>query len=365
MAIGTPVSHGFASRSFNDNDVVVSSFTSDADEFLIIGVVVVTGTSNTPDSVSGHGTWVQIGSTEQAATRHSLTLFGCISSGATSTITVSEATDAVMGVIAMGVSGVDVSGTVADAVEQTKQTNGYGTSATVTFDTTVTKTTIEYCTADDKVMTFENTELDNIQIPYSERIGNAYNSTGDDTPTVTIASNDHWALIALELVEASGVTAGLTGTITATVDEDDITTGGKTVIVTLTGDTFKAAGTGPIGSTADTQALIDGFDAASSPTNGWNNEVRDKALTSEVVRTSSTVATWTVAAQAGYDISSQETITGTIPTDVLVTGAGAITATPTFTIDEALAGRIMGSLAGLGGLAGMGGIAGRGGGSAG
>jgi len=127
--------------------------------------------------------------------------------------------------------------------------------------------------------------------------------------------------------------AALTGTMTATVDEDDITTGGKTIIITLTGDTFKAVGTGPIGSTADTQALIDGFDAASSPTNGWNNEVRDKALTSEIVRTSSTIATWTVAAQAGYDISTQEIITGTIPTDVLVTGAAAITATPTFTID--------------------------------
>ena len=137
---------------------------------------------------------------------------------------------------------------------------------------------------------------------------------------------------------AAGVTAAITGTITATVDEDDITTGGKTVIVTLTGDTFKAAGTGPIGSTADTQALIDGFDAASSPTNGWNNEVRDKAATTEVVRTSSTVATWTVAAQAGYDISAQEVITGTIPTDVLVTGAGAITGTPTFTVDPVSSG---------------------------
>jgi len=131
-----------------------------------------------------------------------------------------------------------------------------------------------------------------------------------------------------------GASSVLTGTMTATVDEDDITTGGKTIIVTLTNDTFKAAGTGPIGSTADTQALIDGFDAAASPTNGWNNEVRDKALTSEVVRTSSTVATWTVAAQSGYDV----TITGTIPTAVLVTGAGAITATPTFTVDAVAAG---------------------------
>lgn len=141
-----------------------------------------------------------------------------------------------------------------------------------------------------------------------------------------------------EQLLGAAVSAALTGTAIATIDEADIVAGGKTIIITLTGDTFKAAGTGPIGSTADTQALIDGFDAASSPTNGWNNEVRDKALTSEVVRTSSTIATWTVAAQTGYDISAQEVITGTIPTDVLVTGAAAITATPTFTVDAVSAG---------------------------
>ena len=144
--------------------------------------------------------------------------------------------------------------------------------------------------------------------------------------------------IVLQEQTGAGVTAVLTGTMTATVDEVDITTGGKIIVITLVGDTFKAAGGGPIGSPADTQALIDGFNAAASPTNGWNNEVRDKALTSEVVRTSSTVATWTVAAQAGYDISSTETITGTIPTAVLVTGAGAITATPIFTIDAVAVG---------------------------
>lgn len=128
-------------------------------------------------------------------------------------------------------------------------------------------------------------------------------------------------------------TATITGTITATVTEADIVTGGNTLIITLTGDTWKAAGTGPIGSTADTQALIDGFSAASSPTNGWNNEVRDKAATTEIVRTSDTVATWTVATQSGYDIIAQEVITGTIPIAALTTGAGTITATSTFTVD--------------------------------
>jgi hypothetical protein len=143
--------------------------------------------------------------------------------------------------------------------------------------------------------------------------------------------------------EESAVSAAITGTMTATVDEDDITTGGKTIIITLTGDTFKAAGTGPIGSTADTQALIDGFDAATNPGFGWNEEVRDKALTSEIVRTDDNTATWTVLAQSGFDIGAQQTVTGTIPTDVLVTGAGAITGVPTFTIDQIAAGGLRGS----------------------
>jgi len=148
------------------------------------------------------------------------------------------------------------------------------------------------------------------------------------------------------LTSDAGVSAGIAGTMTASVVEGDIVTGGKTIIITLTNDTFVAAGTGAIGSTADTQALIDGFDAASSPTNGWNNEVRDKALTSEVVRTSNTVATWTVAAQSGYDVSAQETITGTIPAAVL-TGAVELTASPTFTVDfTAVGGSIINQLQG-------------------
>jgi len=148
----------------------------------------------------------------------------------------------------------------------------------------------------------------------------------------------------LSVQDIASTTIALTGTMTASVVEGDIVAGGKTIIITLTGDTFIAAGTGAIGSTADTQALIDGFDAATSPTNGWNNEVRDKALTSEVVRTSSTVATWTVSAQSGYDVSAQETITGTIPAAVL-TGAAELTATPTFTVDfTAVGGSIINQL---------------------
>ena len=130
---------------------------------------------------------------------------------------------------------------------------------------------------------------------------------------------------------AAGGTSTLTGTATASITEADIVTGGKTIILTLTGDTYVAAGTGPIGSTADTQALIDGLTSAQSETFGWNAEVRDKEVTTAVVRTSDTVATITLTASASYDITATETITATIPA-VALTLATPIVATPTFTV---------------------------------
>lgn len=138
----------------------------------------------------------------------------------------------------------------------------------------------------------------------------------------------------LQFPSAAAASAAITGTATDTINESDIVTGGKTIIITLTGDTFKAAGTGPIGTTAETQALIDNIDSGQSEGTGWDAEVRDNLVPADdVVRTSSTVATINLPASASYDITAQETITVTVPTDVLVTGAGAITATPTFTVD--------------------------------
>ncbi len=125
----------------------------------------------------------------------------------------------------------------------------------------------------------------------------------------------------------------VTGTAIASIDEDDITTGGKTIILTLTNDTWKAAGTANIGDVADTQALIDGLDSAQSEGTGWNAEVRDKEVVGAVVRTSDTVATITLSAAAAYDVTAQETITVTVPTDVLNVSGLALVAVPTFTVD--------------------------------
>ena len=128
-------------------------------------------------------------------------------------------------------------------------------------------------------------------------------------------------------------TAALSGTITSSTIDADLVTGSKTIILTLTDDTWLAAGTGPIGTTAQTQALIDGISAAASPVNGWNNEIRDGSLTpTQVVRTSDTVCTITLAADADYAVTANETITATIPATVLTNSSVAVVASTTFTI---------------------------------
>jgi len=160
----------------------------------------------------------------------------------------------------------------------------------------------------------------------------------------------------------AATTAAVTGTATAIIDEDDIVTGGKTIILTLTGDTWVASGAA---FNAQRQNIIDGLDSAQVEGTGWNAEVRDKEVVGAVVRTSDTVVTITLTAAASYDITAQEVITVTVPATALVTSASAVIAAPTFTVDFAVAaGRIMSSLTHHGGLAGHGGIAGYGGGLA-
>lgn len=138
---------------------------------------------------------------------------------------------------------------------------------------------------------------------------------------------------ALQAADVS-VTAALTGTVTASITEADIVTGGNTIILTLTGDTWVTAG-----ATFDAQRqnIINGIDSAQAEATGWDAEVKAKEVVGAVVRTSSTVVTITLTAAAAYDITAQETITATIPATAL-TLAGAVVASPTFTVDFAATG---------------------------
>jgi hypothetical protein len=122
--------------------------------------------------------------------------------------------------------------------------------------------------------------------------------------------------------------AALSGTVTSSITEADIVTGGKTIILTVTDDTWVATGATFDG---QRQNIINGVDSAQSEATGWDAEVKAKEVVGAVVRTSDTVSTITLTAEAGYDITATETITATVPASAL-TGGNALVAAPTFTI---------------------------------
>lgn len=132
-----------------------------------------------------------------------------------------------------------------------------------------------------------------------------------------------------------GAVAVITGTITPTATETDIDNGGKTVIITLTGDTWIAAGA--LSFDLQRQNIINGMTSAQNELLGWNLVVKALQGVSGVVRTSNTVVTITLDAQATYDITADETITVTVPATALV-GNIALVGTPTFSITAVASG---------------------------
>jgi hypothetical protein len=167
-----------------------------------------------------------------------------------------------------------------------------------------------------------------------------YQIDDPETITLTVPGAVLTSGDAIICANSFGVTAQnpiscvVSGTVTeSSIEEDVIIAGGETIVLTLTGDTWKAAGTGPIGSTANTQALINNIDSAQAEAAGWDAVVKAGIETADVVRTSDTVCTITLDPEASYSITAQETITVTVPTDVLNISASSVVASPTFTVD--------------------------------
>jgi len=110
----------------------------------------------------------------------------------------------------------------------------------------------------------------------------------------------------------------------------------NTIVITLTNDTWVSAG----GTFDDQrQAILSGMDSAQSETYGWDAEVRavEKTGVGQVARTSDTVCTITLSAAevAAYRITSNETITVTVPAAALTTSSIDVVATGAFTITAA------------------------------
>jgi hypothetical protein len=163
----------------------------------------------------------------------------------------------------------------------------------------------------------------------------SYAISADETITVTVPASalscSTSAVVASPTFDVTnaGPSSAVSGTITSSAAESDIVSGGKTIVITLTGDTW-VADDGTFA--AQRQNIIDGLDSAQSETYGWNNEVRDKQGVSGVVRTSDTVVTITLDAQADYAVTSNETVTVTVPAGALVSSASDLTASPTFSV---------------------------------
>ena len=190
-----------------------------------------------------------------------------------------------------------------------------------------------------QTFTYEDSANDDFRITSSDAGAREYGTSlsadanypiSDDIIGTSRPQGSNWDIGFFEV--AAGVTATLTGTATASITESDIVTGGKTIILTLTGDTF-------ITGTTSEDGIAAGSDSAQAEANGWDAVVKaDLDNTNVVLSGGDTIATITLPAYATYDITAQETITWTIPAASLTTSSSPIVATPTFTIDQVSAG---------------------------
>ena len=158
-----------------------------------------------------------------------------------------------------------------------------------------------------------------------------YDITADETITVTVpasAVTSGTPLVATPTFDIATAVATVSGTAVPSADEPEIIAGSETIVITLTNDTWAGPG---VAFDAQRQNIINGLDSAQSETTGWNTEVRDKQGVAGVVRTSDTVVTITLDAQAAYNPTASETITVTVPASAIAS-TGALTATPTFDV---------------------------------
>jgi len=105
-----------------------------------------------------------------------------------------------------------------------------------------------------------------------------------------------------------------TGTaITGGVVESEIVTGGQTLVLTLTNGEWIRSGL----FNAQRANIIAGIDSAQAEAAGFDARKATILPVTAVVRTSDTVVTITLVAEAGYVITANETITVTVPASAI------------------------------------------------
>ncbi len=146
---------------------------------------------------------------------------------------------------------------------------------------------------------------------------------GDGAWVVSSWAATAWLSTPAALVTGSVISGG--------IGEQDVVDGGKTIVIELVNDTWLAAGTGPVGSEANSLAILAGITASLTPANGWNNEWRDNEVFGSITRDSNTQITIVMTAAAAYSVEANEVITVTVPAEAIA-GSNPIIAAPTFTV---------------------------------
>lgn len=129
------------------------------------------------------------------------------------------------------------------------------------------------------------------------------------------------------LAEAmGGPTVAATGTFLTTPTEGEVVTGGQTIILTLTGETWIAAGA------ALTEAIRRSLTVRDNQAAGWNVKIRAVLTATEIVRTSGTVVTVTLPAAAAYAIATDEVLDIVVVRAALTAAANPIAVPSVYTI---------------------------------
>jgi hypothetical protein len=140
-------------------------------------------------------------------------------------------------------------------------------------------------------------------------------------------------ILPLATQDSVSISAALTGTVAGGITESDIVTGGDTIILTLTGDTF-------VTGVSSEDGIASGSDSDKTGANKWDALIKtDLDNTDVVLSGGDTIATITLPAYATYDTDELETITWTIPAASLTTSGGDVVASPTFTVSVVSAAR--------------------------
>lgn len=203
------------------------------------------GTLGSISSVSGGGTWAKKGGDAGFnATLGKGETYGLLSATSAATVTVSYSgtPDSVAGLILIYIGVVSfgantqTSNTSSTSPTVSLTTNSANSIAAAGFfwdDGTVTPPAASVGIKRDNIAVVSTS--DNNVVGYDNFSASA--GAVADTSTAFGASGS-WGATAIELSVSTGITAALSGTALSSITEADIVAGGKTIIITLTGDTW-------------------------------------------------------------------------------------------------------------------------------